>query len=159
MINKKGSGLLEIVIVVSLVALVVAASTSAAQLYLTYSMRNINNVKAGYLLEEGIEASKVIRDRSWITNIQPLPIGSTRYILFQGGTWTPTTTPSLVDSKFVRTVQFNAAYRNPSADFASTGTLDPDAKLVTVTVSWPDPVTKVTTTKTLSTYLINLFDN
>lgn len=159
-INKnRGSGLLEVVIVVSILSLVVTASTAAAQLYITYSMRNMNNVKAGYLLEEGVEVVKIMRDISWTTHIAPRNNGATTSIAFQSGSWGFGTSSAVVDGTYRRTVRFDQAFRDAGGDLDTSGSNEPDARLVTVTVEWNDPVSKATTSKSLSTYVVNLFEN
>ncbi len=161
-IKIKGSGLLEIVIVVSLITLVISACVGAVNLYVTLSLKNTDSIKVGYLLEEGIEAVKIIRDNDYTTYITPLTASSTYYLLMNNTAWVATTTPVLINNMFVRTISFSNVYRNSDDDIitsGSGGTLDSGTKLLTVTVSWRDAVSKATTSKSISTYITNLFDS
>jgi len=156
---KKGSGLVEVIIVSSIVVLVISALIGSVTVYLKQSGKNINDVKSGYLLEEGIEAVKIMRNDSWTNNIANLNNGSTYYLYFSTDSWTATTTSSLVDSRFVKTLTLSPVYRDANDDIASSGTLDSGTKKVTVNVAWFDAASSATTSKSVSTYISNIYNN
>jgi hypothetical protein len=96
---------------------------------------------------------RIRRDNAW-SNISTLTLATNYYPLYSGGAWTLSATPSSVGI-FTRTVVFGAAYRDANQNLASSGTLDTQAKLVTVNVSWTEG--GQTFSKTLQLYIIDLF--
>lgn len=123
--------------------------------YVRYALANQDNIQTAYLLEEGVEATRLLRDKGWSTNIAPLSTTTTYYFAFTGGTWATTTTPQYVDGRFLRSMAIRDVQRNASTDdITSSGTYDPYTKLVTVTVSYRGR--EATTTRTLSTYISDL---
>lgn len=157
--SKRGIGLLEIVIVSSIMVLVIIAIISTTVLYFNISEKTTNDIKVGYLLEEGVEAVKSMRDESWDDLITPLTASSTYYLVFSNTKWQSTTTPSTIDNIFLRSFSVYNVYRDSNDDISITGTLDPDTKKLTVSLSWYDPSLKATSTSNLSTYITNLFSN
>lgn len=156
--NKKtGFGILEIVIGVSIISISLFGLIAVSQ----FSLRAINesskNIKAAFLLEEGIEAIRILRDSSWQTDIAPLTSGTTYYLDFDGTTWNSTTINIYIDDLFERNFVINDIYRDANDDISETGTLDSNTKKVTVSVSWLRSTG--TTTKIVSTYIANLFNN
>lgn len=156
--NKKtGFGILEIVIGVSIISISLFGLIAVSQ----FSLRAINesskNIKAAFLLEEGIEAIRILRDSSWQTDIASLTSGTTYYLDFDGTTWNSTTINIYIDDLFERNFVINDIYRDANDDISETGTLDSNTKKVTVSVSWLRSTG--TTTKIVSTYIANLFNN
>lgn len=151
--HKKGSLLVEVLVVVSIVtaSLLVALNVTQKSIYL--SRQSLNQSQVAFLLEEGAEAVRIIRDGAW-TNVSSLTNGTNYYPFFTGGTWTLPTTSNTVGI-FARKVVFSAVYRDSSQNIASSGTLDIQTKLVTVTVSWLDG--SQTMSKTLQFYLSDIF--
>lgn len=158
-INKKGFGLVEVVVAAALISLVIGSIVGATTTFLQTSTKNTSNIKAGFLLEEGVEAIKVMRDASYGTYIASLTSNTPYYLYWASGTWRATTSTSTIDSKFYRTIKLSDVYRDASDDISNSGTLDSGTKKATVTVSWFDPLQSATTSKTLVTYITNLFDN
>lgn len=153
---KKGFGLVEVVIAASIISLLIAALIGATNSFLKTSIKNTSTVKAGYLLEEGAEAMKVIRDRGYTTYITTLSNNTPYYLYWNGTIWTATTSPSAIDAMFYRTITLGAVYRNGSSDISNSGSLDTGTRIATVTVSWIDNTSQATTSKTLVTYIANL---
>lgn len=150
---------MEVIIASAIISLLIGALIGATNSYLKTSIRNTSNVKAGYLLEEGVEALKVIRDRGYTTYITTLTNNTTYYLYWNGTIWTATTTSSAIDSEFFRTITLDAVYRDGSSDIANSGSLDTGTRKATVTVSWIDNTTQATTSKSLVTYITNLLSN
>jgi Tfp pilus assembly protein PilE len=155
--NKKGFGLIEIIIGSAVLLLVTLSVTSAYNTYINYFLTNQDNSKASYLLEEGLEAIIFLKDQNFTSNIKSLTSGSTYYLYFNGTSWTSTTTSQYVDSKFLRSFVVSNVNRDGSDKIATVGTNDPNTKLVTVSVSFP--ASHATTTKSLSTYITNIYNN
>lgn len=153
-----GLTLVEVLIATSIILVFLMALLGAHNLYFQTALANGEVVKGAYLAEEGVEVVRFLRDSSWDTNIAPLVLDTDYYLVWTGGTWQTTTTQSLIDSVFERTITLSAVYRDVSADIVSSGgTLDPNTLLVVSSVSWPK--NGVTVTKSISTYLTNIFDN
>ncbi len=146
--------MVEIIIATAIIATAFLSAMIVAQKSIQLSHRALHQAQSALLLEEGAEAVRTIRDNSW-ASISSLALDADYYPLFSGGVWTLSTTPNKVGI-FTRKVTLSTVYRNASSqDIASSGTLDTGAKLVTVTVFWPEG--GVTITKTLQFYLLNIF--
>lgn len=146
--------MVELLISSAIIVSAFLVAAGVAQKSLQVSRQAVHSAQASFLLEEGSEASRIVRDNSW-TTFSALTNGTVYYPTYSGGTWTLSTTPNQVDSFFTRTVTLSAVYRDGNDDIASSGTLDSDIKKITVSVSWQEGST--TLTKTISFYLTNLF--
>ncbi len=156
--GKTGFSLLEIVVGVSIIAAVIIGVMSASATGLKLMDENTKNIQAAYLLEEGLEAVKILRDSSWQNNIVPLNAGDNYYLKFQQGNWLATSSVVFIDSVFERKFAFSNVNRNASDDIVdSGGVLDPGTKKVVMSVSWA--TRNGTTTKSIPTYLTNIFNN
>ncbi|MFA4890138.1 MAG: hypothetical protein WC587_00675 [Candidatus Paceibacterota bacterium] len=153
--NKDGFGVAEIVVAVAVIALSVFGLLSVAGVSLKMLRGNTTNIQAAFLLEEGVEAVKILRDSGWGANIAPLNAGTNYYFAFNGTTWKATTTNTFIDGIYERKFVLNNVSRNGSDDIAASGTLDPNTKKITVSVSWLSSAG--TTTKIISTYMTKLF--
>ncbi len=156
--STKGATLIEALIATSIIMAFLVALVSVHNTYLSSSFSDLFEVKATYLVEEGIEAVKGLRDASWTDNIAFQANDTPYYLNFVNGAWTLTATPLLIDSKFSRTVTFSSVGRSSSSDIVATGgTSDPNTRRVTVVVSWP--LGGTTATRSIETYITNIFSN
>jgi len=154
-----GFALVEIVIGSAIIVSAVLSLITVYNTYLLHGLSNSKNIQAGLLLEEGIEAVKFLRDRGWTVYIQPLTSNNAYRLVWSSGTWTSSSASQpYIDNIFDRTFILEDVRRDGSDRIASSGTLDPDTKKLTVTVAYRAAGT-ATTTKTMSTYITNLFDN
>jgi type II secretory pathway pseudopilin PulG len=152
--QNRGFMIVEILIAISIITVVILAMMVVAQKSIYVSRQAVDATEATFLLEEGAEAVRILRDNNW-TNISGLTASANYYPLFAGGTWTLSSTPNTVDI-FTRKVSVAAVLRdNATKDVSVSGTNDPGTKLVTVTVSWVEGGTTVT--KTLSFYILDIF--
>lgn len=156
---NSGLTLVEVLIATSVILVFLLAFSSVHNLYLKTAFSNGEVIKATELAEESLEVVRFLRDSSWNTNIAPLSLDTDYYLVFEGGEWQVTTTEALIDSLFERVVTLSAVYRDDvSADIVSGGgTLDPSTLLVASSVSWSRG--GATTTKSISTYVTNIFAN
>ena len=155
---KRGMSLAEILVAVFIFMVVLGTLIAINNLYLLSSSQNIKSVKAAYLAEEGIEAVRVIRDNNW-TNISFSTVGVPYYINFDSAssTWKATTTPNSIES-YIRWFVLSQVERDSNGKIVSNGGIvDPDIKLVTVSVFWQDRGS--TTTKSISTYISNIISD
>lgn len=155
--NKSGFGLLEIIVGIALISISVFGITSASAVSLRAMDDALNNVKASFLLEEGVEAVKMLRDTSWSLNIVPLVSGNSNYLNFNGLNWQTTSLNTFIDDRFERKFVLENVLRDVNYDIAELGALDANTKKFTVSVSWQER--EGTTTKQISGYITNIFNN
>lgn len=152
--KNRGFMMVEVIVVISIVVVTVLAAMSITQKSIYVSNQSLHTSEASFLLEEGAEAVRTLRDGSW-SNITSLTSGTTYYPTFSSGAWSLSTTSSSVGI-FTRTVTIANVNRDATtANIASVGVNDVGTKLVTVTVSWKEGSN--TLTKTLSYYLMDIF--
>lgn len=159
--NKKlntGVSLIEAVVGIGIIVIAMLGIISAYQYFLKSGLANTEKIQAVFLLEEGIEVMRYLRDDSW-SNISNLSTTTNYYLNFSGTNWSTTTTPTPVFI-FTRTVSLSDVYRKDSDDtiVASSSseakTFDPNTRLITISVSYP-----LSGDMTLSTYLSDIFNN
>lgn len=149
---------MEIAIAVGIISLSIFSLASVSNLSLKLTEENVRNTQAAFLMEEGIEAVKILRDASWSANISPLVAGNSYYLDFSGHNWRATSTNVYIGGIFERKFSLQNVNRDSSDRIVSSGgTLDPDTKKLVVSVSWRSRLS--TTTQSISAYLTNLFNN
>ncbi len=159
-----GFGLVEVIIAIAIVSISLFALSNAANLAFLFVDESTREGRAAFLLEEGAEAVRTLRDVSWTQKIAPLTSGNTYYPVFNVSWNLATTDPGAIEGIFTRTAVFEDVYRRNSDDdivdagAADPKTLDPGTKKVTIYVLWKKSGNK-TTTRSLSTYITNLFQN
>lgn len=153
--NKMGIGAVEIVIGSAIISLVLLSVSSAFNSSLKGSRAVAKKTQANFLAQEGIEAVRILRDNGW-QNVSGLSDGENYYFAWSAGTWATTTSNAFIDGTFERKFTVLNAYRDGNDNIAQSGTLDPNTKKVTVSVSWREGLS--TTTESISAYLINIFE-
>ncbi len=156
--TRRGSILIEGVVAAGLtLTVIMGAITSFSYLY-RLAINNTANTQAAFLEEEGLEVARILRDNGWAANIASQASGARVYLYFNGTTWIATSTKMYIDNTFERAIIFADVYRDSNKVIVSSdGTLDPQTKKVTASVAWS--ARGVTTTRSLSTYLANVFNN
>ena len=158
-----GFALVEAMVACAIIVTATFALVSSAQKGIALSNLALEQTKASYLLEEGAEATKTVRDSGW-SNISGLTVGTTYYPSYSNttNTWSlgasaPANPTNPIDGLFTRSLVISAVNRDSTTEdiVTSGGTLDANTKKVTVTVSWPSP--SGTQSKTLSLYMSNIF--
>jgi prepilin-type N-terminal cleavage/methylation domain-containing protein len=159
---NRGFGMLEVLVGLTVLSISFFALLSVSRAMLEASRQTSNMIVADYLLEEGIEAVRSIRDRGWTANISSL--SGTTSLAFSIATssprWNTTSTAEVINGKYWRSVNIASVKRHStSKDILTDGSGDDDSntKKITVTVSWMGVAG--TTTKSLSTYLTNYFND
>lgn len=156
-IGDAGFSLVEVVIGAALILLSVTGLVTTYSFYLKAGLKNIDSLKAAFLLQEGVEAATLMRDNSW-NSIASLSTTTSYYLYWNGLMWTTTTTPQVIDSLFYRTLTFKDVYRRTSdKDIVSASSTDPKtvdtaARKLTVRVTAQNLDTQIVT------YLMNLFE-
>lgn len=157
--KSHGFGLVEVLVGVAIISMSLVALFSVYTSYLRVEFGNIRIVKASFLIDEGLEVVRLLRDTSWTSNVGNVTNGTTYYLNWTGAAWQLTTTPSTIDTIYTRKVVFSPAYRDASSKLVSSGTLDVNTKGYTVTVIWPKQNSTATTSKQVSSYITNMFTN
>lgn len=151
--------MVEVIVGTSLILIAVLSVVSAFNFFLHLGFGNIRTLQAAYLLEEGIEATLLIRDDSW-ANISSMTVSTPYFLSWSGSFWQATPTEVVIDQTFERTVTIENVYRDADNNIASSGTLDNDTKKITVTVYWGGTPTPSDGGKSRSfyTYLTNSYE-
>lgn len=153
-----GFALVEALVAAAILSGTLAAAVSAYLVAVRAAGENGDAVEALYLADEGVEAVRDLRDSGWSANIAPLPTGGTPfYLAWNGSAWATSVADTLIDGAFDRSVTLGSVYRDANGDIAQSGALDPNARRVTVTVSWRSG--QASTSRSLSAYVTNLFNN
>lgn len=155
--NKtKGFMTIEVLIVAAIITVSTLAAMMVTQKSVSVSRQAFHVTQASFLLEEGAEAVRILRDNAW-TNISGLTAGTNYYLKFSGGTWiTSSTASDGVIGIFTRTVGMSNVNRDGiTKDIATVGTNDVGTKLITVTVLWNEGGTALS--KTLLFYIMDIF--
>lgn len=154
---NKGFGLIEIVVGVSIVSICLFGLAAISELSLKSMGEALKSTKASFLLEEGMEAVKILRDAGWSQNLAVITPGEKKYLNFNGAGWQLNSSNLYIDDIFERSFVLENVYRDSNDDITLSGTLDPDIRKITVSVAWYGR--KGTTTKEITGYIANLFNN
>src|SRR3989304_3599190 len=155
--SEKGVGIVEIIIAIFIISTAFFAILQLSAMTMKASGDRNNKERALQLAQEGIEATRAIRDAGWTTNIAGLSFGSTYYPVNNSAAWAlAASNPGLIDGKFTRTAVVSNVSRDINDNIVqSGGTNDPKTKKVTVTVSWGSP----TKSAQLITYITDILKN
>lgn len=144
--TQKGALLLELLIVISLLAVILSVGTQAVYVSLQSSKISGERDIAVGLASEALEATRGVAEEKW-QNIYDLTKTSQHYKTVQSGNkWTLVAgdeTIAINNASYTRYVIIENVSRDASTRMIDTGTnYDPSTQKVTVTVSWPyaDPV-------------------
>jgi type II secretory pathway pseudopilin PulG len=165
--NNPGFTIIEVLFACAIISVSVFAVMQTAQKGIQLSDYALKKSEASFLLEEGAEAVKSIRDNNW-TTISSLILDIPYHLYFNTSTKTwglDTNTTNLIgcipsyplDSVFDRTVTISSVGRDINDDIlTSGGTIDPKTKKVTVTATWTSSGSF--NTKSLSFYISDIFN-
>lgn len=157
--DKNGFGMLEIIVGAAIISISMFGLAAVSGAAFKAADNTTRGIQAAFLLEEGMEAVRFLRDSGWNADVAPLSADVPYYLSFSGGEWKATSSPIFeIDGIFKRTFVLGNVYRDTEDDIVlSGGTLDPNTKKITFSVSWS--LRGTTTAKTLSAYLTNLYNN
>ncbi|MCK9352031.1 MAG: prepilin-type N-terminal cleavage/methylation domain-containing protein [Candidatus Paceibacterota bacterium] len=155
--KTKGFLLIEVIVGVSILAFCLLGIISVGQGFLRLSFQSFQGSQANFLLEEGAEVARALRDTSW-NNISGLTAGTKYYLEYDNGlnTWATTTAVSQIDHVFYRYITVSDVNRDDATGdiLTSGGTLDEGTRKITVNVSWL--ASTGTSTKTAMVYLADI---
>lgn len=156
--TTKGISIVEFLVALSIVVSVSFALISGIGEAVAFSQKALKTNQASWLIEEGVEVVKIIRDTNWQT-FQNTLADTNYYISYNNQTnvWSisPTDT-GLIDNTFDRKITFQDVYRDTNDDIASSGTLDPNTKKVNVIVDFNSGETPIQ--KSASFYISDIFE-
>ncbi len=147
--NSKGSLLFELLIVISIIAIIFAVSSNAMFLSLRGNKMMGDRDTAISLASETLEAIRSVVDENW-QNIYSLTKGTGHYHLIQSANkWVIQSGDESVNINniiYTRYVIINNVSRDGSSNIETTYNStndDPSTQKISVTVSWPDgnPIT------------------
>ncbi|HSE35369.1 MAG TPA: hypothetical protein VLB83_04575 [Candidatus Paceibacterota bacterium] len=157
-VRSRGFTLIEILLGASMLALFIVSIALYYRKALEVSQETTHHIQAGFLLEEGIEAVKSMRDDGWTTYIATLNPGTSYYLYWNGSKWRATTTPLQVENTFWRSVILSSVNRDVNDDIVTTGgSADAGTRKVRVDVTWNKKT--ASSTESIETYITNLFNN
>jgi hypothetical protein len=155
--RSAGFGLIEIVIAASIVSMAVVSLSYVVVLSNRVLARSVDEIRANFIADEGIEVLHFLRDAGWDAKIGLLTPNVDYYISQSTttGTWTiSATNPGLLDGFFNRAIRVESVNRDANDTIVSTGgTLDPNSRKIVSTVFWKNGTTSV------ETYLSDIFNN
>lgn len=157
--RQGGAGVIELVIAVFILGIFIFAFVGALNASLQVARSASAQTQARFLLEEGIEAARNIRDWDWDT-IDLAATSTDYYLSFSSGRWSmATATTPLIDGMFERVLVFEDVFRDAaSRDIVSSGGVwDRNIKKVTASASWQGKASEQSVS--MSAYVANLFDN
>jgi hypothetical protein len=158
--HTKGSLTLEVVIASFIFLSISLGITNAFNTYLKGSNLSRPLTKASFLLDEGSEAVRALRDQSW-TTFASSTSGTLYSVVWNSNTsvWNYALGTTTIDGKFGRSYTLADVNRdNTTKDIVTSGgTLDTNIKKITVNVAWKNG--GATTTRHTSFYLANLIGN
>ena len=146
--------MVEVLVAISIITVAILSAMAVSEKAVQVSRQAFHSEQAAFLLEEGAEIVRILRDNDW-ANISSLTPGSDYSTVFAGGTWTLSSTPNTVGI-FTRKVSIQEVERDVgTGDITVSGTADEGTKLVTVSISWQEGGTLVT--KSLRFYIFDIF--
>ncbi len=149
--------MVEAVVAVGLATLAFTGLVTAYGLYMNASFQSMRKIEAELIAEEGIEIARYLRDSGYAATLGTYSTVNPYWLSLSGSTWSATQTQqSFIAGRYDRRVTFSPVYRNASDDITTSGTVDPDTRKVTVTVSWRER--NATTSVALSSYLTDIFN-
>ncbi len=156
--NKKQKGfmMVELIVISAVLSIIVIAASYVAKKSIEVSSRTIHTMEASFLLEEGVEVMRILRDSNF-DNVDPAIEGSSnQYLTLVSNTWSLVDAPQ-TNGIFTRIINIYPVYRDATTSdiVTSVGVLDTGTSKITVTVSWSEGTT--TLSKSLTFYLSDLF--
>ncbi len=157
--RSAGFGMVEIIIGTAVLATTMLGISALFQKTLSVGSATQSVLQANFILEEGIEAVRIMRDGGYANNILGLSTTTPTYLAWSSVTsrWATTSVNTLIDARYERRLDVADVKRDVNDDIAEVGTYAPDTKLITMTVSWSDR--GATTSRSISTYITNIFNN
>ncbi len=151
-LTLRGVTVVEVAIGVAIAALVLIFTMQAIGLFINAGRGVADQTKAIYLIEDGFELLRYVRDGAWAT-LGGLSGNTTYYLSVSLTGVYVVTTPQTIDG-FTRSFRIQNVYRNSADDIVASTTSgaaqDTSAKYITMTVVGGSPVATSTMTTILT---------
>jgi len=156
--SQLGIGLVEIVVVIGIIALLFPAIFQLLSLSSKTIRAGTNKIEATYLAQEGIEATRTLRNKSWDSEIATLTNDTVYYPVISANRWTLSTiNPGIIDGLYTVTVVLSEVFRDGNDDIAADGTSDPNTKKILAKTTWIERETAKEVA--IETYITNFLQN
>lgn len=158
--NKvSGFSLVEVVLAVAIAVMFFLAIYEMILFANKITANSLRRVEALNFAQEGIEAVRTIRDKSWSVNLAGVVSDTNYYLAISEGKWTISQIPEpLLNNIFARVIKFYGVNRDVNGNIVmSGGTADVKTKKVVSNVSWTEKGQSYTVS--LETYITNFLDN
>ena len=156
----QGFSLLEIIVATAMLSIFLVSISVQFKKILEVGVLSTRSIQTNFLLEEGLEAVKSLRDESWSGKIANLKVGTVYYLSWNGTKWTSTTAPLVIDNTFTRSFTIASTTRDVNYDIVSVGgTDDIGARKVTMIVRHTPKNSITVITDSIEMYLMNIFAN
>lgn len=156
---NQGFSLIEIVFAIGILTMSLVSVSMFYKKLLDVSQDTTRHIQSGYILEEGLEAIRLMRDASWASQILTLSTTTTYYFYWSGTNWIATKTPQVIEDTFTRSFTVSDVYRDGSDNIASAGTYGTGTVKIRVSNVWMRKAGRQNATDTAETYITNLFSN
>lgn len=155
---NSGVSIVEILIIIPIIGLTIFSVYQLISLSLSNNENQARRLTSVALAQEGIEATRLLRDASWTDNIASSSVATPYYLLESNGVVSLTATnPGAIDGVFTREIVFNTVLRDGNDNIADSGTADDNTRRLTVTVTWEERGQNREVE--LATYLTNFQDS
>lgn len=143
---ESGFGLIEIVVTLSLIGTLFAATSQLLALTINQQRIAENDSRSVFLAQDAIEAAKNVRTRSWET-LKGLQSDTVYYPVIVSGEWKFMEGSESIAPNFTRAVRFLKVFRDENGAIVEQGgTEDDTMRKVVATVTWPYQGTAKTNT-------------
>jgi len=155
--NNDGFSILEAMIAIAVAILVFVGIYQITILSIRTTETNLKKTEAVHRAEELIEITRSLRNDGWSDSIGTLSPGTAYYLVLEDGEWTFSSISPEETEVFTETIEVGDIYRDGDDNISQSGTLDPNTKKITATVSWNDR--GVAREESIETYITNFLDN
>ena len=134
---QNGLSVIEIIVGSAILLTVITSITTLLIFYVSLEYKTSLKTSAAILLEEGSEAVQIMRDSNWTENIASLSNNVDYFLYWNGIEYKATTTPSLINEKFYRTITLSNIERAGDDSIVQNGfgTIDDKTKKVTIKIT------------------------
>lgn len=134
--HQRGQSLVELLVTIGLAAILIPALATAFVASRNGRPQQEQRLQAVAYLKQAEEAVRVVRDNNWST----FAVDGTYHPVASNTTWSLATGTDTPATGLTRQIVIADTYRDTSGNIATTGTVDPSTKKVTITVSWTTPL-------------------
>lgn len=144
--TQNGVSLIEVIVGISVVSVILIVVGFSVNAYVEARSRLLIDTKKMYLVEEGYEMLRMIRDNNW-NDINTLTMGDIYYFSVSTSTIAVSTTPEIIDGTLYREFVVENAYRDGDDDLVDSSVagavVDINTKIVTIFVGGVNATTSL----------------